>query len=310
MSTPLLYTIGVSAFAQVYKAFEAAWKAEQDQKIPSLNEDLRNGLNNLLGTQIRRSEIFQQDVSYLRQLAAAVHGSNAAEILNSWQKSEMLQDYLAHISSAISARPHVVIAYAWVMYMALFSGGRWIRMVLKDAGLQFWDGQRPREELVRQQEIRREKPTEGEDSNKGFTFLTFSGPHDGEDIKAAFKQHLASVETLLSDEQKQDIVDEARYIFQKSIDLVHELDNSAVAAMSQLAPTLPAEASLEKKATSRRIVKESLKIEKITKDTLSKQVLQLLLAIVVCASVLAILDVMKTNVMLQGNVVNFTEDNS
>ncbi len=49
-----------------------------------------------------------------------------------------LQAFLAHIRYSVARRPHVLIAYAWVFYMALFSGGRWIRAQLHGAGERFW----------------------------------------------------------------------------------------------------------------------------------------------------------------------------
>jgi len=203
----------------------------------------------------------------------------------------MLQEYLAHISNAISARPHVIVAYAWVMYMALFSGGRWIRMILKDAGSEFWEGRGP--------------GAHQQTALTVFTFLTFPGSHDGEDIKAAFKQQLAEVEEVLSAREKQDIVDEARYIFQKSIDLVHELDDLAVTIMSKLENTLPRNVSTMEIEQQHRIVRESLKIEKIKHSTLVTQALQLLVAIAVFVAMLVVVNVVKRNMMMHSGTTGF-----
>ena len=48
--------------------------------------------------------------------------------------------FLSRIKQSVRARPHVLLAYAWVFYMALFSGGRVLRGLLEGAGEEFWDG--------------------------------------------------------------------------------------------------------------------------------------------------------------------------
>ncbi|CZS95737.1 related to HMX1 ER localized, heme-binding peroxidase involved in the degradation of heme [Rhynchosporium agropyri] len=52
-----------------------------------------------------------------------------------------LAEFLQHTKSSVETNPHVLLAYAWVLYMALFSGGRYLRLALKEAGGQgeeFW----------------------------------------------------------------------------------------------------------------------------------------------------------------------------
>lgn len=62
----------------------------------------------------------------------------------------------------------------------------------------------------------------------GFSFLSFTGMQDGEEIKAAFKSRLAEAETLLTDEEKQDIIDVSQQLFDRSILLVNELDRAVL----------------------------------------------------------------------------------
>ncbi|PVH89961.1 heme oxygenase-like protein [Cadophora sp. DSE1049] len=52
-----------------------------------------------------------------------------------------LAEFLQHTKTSVEANPHVLLAYAWVLYMALFSGGRYLRAALIEAGGQgdtFW----------------------------------------------------------------------------------------------------------------------------------------------------------------------------
>lgn len=64
----------------------------------------------------------------------------------------------------------------------------------------------------------------------GFTFLSFDdddddgGKVDGEAIKATFKARLLEAETLLSQEERQEVVEMARELFERSILLVGEID--------------------------------------------------------------------------------------
>jgi len=61
--------------------------------------------------------------------------------LQAISQSGPLADFLQHTKTSVEANPHVLLAYAWVLYMALFSGGRYLRAALKEAGGQgntFW----------------------------------------------------------------------------------------------------------------------------------------------------------------------------
>lgn len=44
-----------------------------------------------------------------------------------------------HIQQSLLREPHIVLADAWVMYMALFNGVRWMGRQLLNAGEAFWN---------------------------------------------------------------------------------------------------------------------------------------------------------------------------
>ncbi|KAI1635914.1 hypothetical protein F4809DRAFT_663377 [Biscogniauxia mediterranea] len=52
--------------------------------------------------------------------------------------SPALGGFLSHARAEARRRPHVLVAYAWVLYMALFSGGRFIRASLEAVDPGFW----------------------------------------------------------------------------------------------------------------------------------------------------------------------------
>lgn len=60
----------------------------------------------------------------------------------------------------------------------------------------------------------------------GFSFLSFDGDHDGEDIKALFKTRIAEADLLLMPEERQDVVQAAQGLFDDCIMLVGMLDRA------------------------------------------------------------------------------------
>lgn len=208
--TPAVYTLGLSAFAQIFFAFEAAFtdlataEAARDQQPEAASSayhahELRKWLITLRPEGLARSASLTMDLRHLHRAKQAV----------------LSQDECAHIKRQVVdyylAKPHVLVAYTWVMYMAIFSGGRWIRQQLASAGPEFWAAPVPMDE----------KTT----SLPGFSFLSFpSSDQDGEDIKAEYKTRLAEAERLLTPAERQDVVEAARLLFEQCIEIVHFLD--------------------------------------------------------------------------------------
>jgi heme oxygenase len=174
-----------------------------------------------------------------------------------------------HIETRVRANPHLLIAYAWTLYLAVFSGGRYIRSNLCDAGEDFWLGRGTTSATHTQSAPAAEKksswnwrspvgrltlassqasastakwkkPTSVDDLRafeaKGLSLWFFPGPHDGEELRAEFKQNLYELEALLSVEQEMEIVAEAQAIFSRVEALVSELDTAFSAARAVAAP--------------------------------------------------------------------------
>ena len=125
-----------------------------------------------------------------------------------------------HITSSTSHAPHLLLAYTWVLYMALFSGGRYIRTKLREAGREFWNS-------CAEAEKKKEKEKDGDiniDIDKGaLSFWNFDGEADGEDIKAEFKQRFADIEGWLNDEERKGVVQEAVFIMESLMGVVEEI---------------------------------------------------------------------------------------
>ena len=174
-----------------------------------------------------------------------------AEHLDDAAESPVLAEFLHHIRHAVAGRPHVLVAYAWVLYMALFSGGRVIRAALERVDPDFWvpasasasassrqrkaagDARGPLrffsfntaldKDEVEDEDDADDNEEDGEADDQGDT--TPADDQDrGDALKATFKSRLTEAETLLTAEQRDEIVEEAHNIFVFMVRLVAELD--------------------------------------------------------------------------------------
>lgn len=152
--------------------------------------------------------------------------------------SDASAHFTQHIEAIVANKPHVLLAYAFVMYMAIFSGGRWIRSMLAAPGAGFWSAF----ELPQSppgsppiglayaassvhEKLRTFNQTQQETFEKtGLSLWFWSGLNDGLDIKAEFKHQLDLANELLTEEMRSDILAESRDIFIRCESLVGELD--------------------------------------------------------------------------------------
>lgn len=166
-----------------------------------------------------------------------------------------LLDFVIHVQSAIEQNPHVLVAYAWVFYMAIFSGGRFLRAELSTAGPDFWAGipidnsasvSQPSHLPSNSAQVRSANRSDSLEPRRhtirssahsescvahlppvlGLSFFHFFGDEDGEDIKREFKKRLLETEVLLTLSEREDILREAQAIFDRMIVLVGALDDA------------------------------------------------------------------------------------
>jgi hypothetical protein len=160
----------------------------------------------------------------------------------------VLAEFIPHLQESITNHPHVLVAYAWIFYMALFSGGRFIRAALEAAGPGFWGApsdpvqpcsrvcvepvpvQKLLDQCGKYAKLESEPATAGRDaaSEKRATapleFFRFATPEDGEDLKTEFKARVRECERVLTPTEKDQIIQEAVRIFGSMNDLVDDLD--------------------------------------------------------------------------------------
>lgn len=213
--TPLLFSRGIVPFARLFILFEIEWEllTRHVANIPSSGSDhdreLRTWLSNLRPKGMARSHRLRNDLKHLR-LVAGPSMFKTPELGSEWTKK---------MRSLMRNKPRVFMAFAWIFYMAIFSGGRWIRQQLANAGPEFWTQQASPIQLE-----------EGDQSPlldmPGFSFLSFDGDQDGEELKALFKTRLGEADRILTEEEKLEVIEVSRELFDRSIRLVTELDRA------------------------------------------------------------------------------------
>jgi len=199
-------------FARVFTLFEIEWELFTRHALnkPDLGSDheqeVRKWLAGLRPQGLARSHRLKDDLRHLR----AVGGARI------YDTPDLGEKWTNEMRILVRRKPHVFVAFAWVFYMAVFSGGRWIRQQLANSGTEFWLQQSNAIDTQRDEKTPLEVP--------GFSFLSFDGDEDGEDIKALFKARLSRAEELLTSQEKRDVIEAAELLFDRSILLVTEMD--------------------------------------------------------------------------------------
>lgn len=253
--TPSAYISGILHIAPIYINFESLW-----QRIIGRPKYQAKGYDQIHSTlvHLRLPDVLR--TGRLRGDIKTLSGCSEQEVDEQLLKicqNGKLSDFIAHTTNSVNAKPHVLLAYVWVMYMALFSGGRYIRASLQDAGAEFWSNlpsavpscphsrsllYRSLNEWGKSEEqipLPQKDPKSERQSpavNQGLQFFHFLGEEDGEDIKTELKARFAKAEMVLSASEKDDIVQEAQHIFDFMVEMVGELDRVCGLADQKNAP--------------------------------------------------------------------------
>jgi heme oxygenase len=212
-TTPYLFTAGLTVFGHLYTGFESAWSALQTQPTPPPPY-----LSKLHTPGLSRHARLHAD---LQTLTSPGPKSRLTEPQR--RKTAALRERTAHIHTRIDGlcreKPHLVLAYAWTLYLALFNGGRYIRSALEESGDAFWgvSGSKQGKEAY------------------PLSFWRWKGDDDGVAIEQAF--HVAFDRAAegegegegaewagLDRRERDEVVDEARAIFSLCHELVGVLD--------------------------------------------------------------------------------------
>ncbi|KAG6291808.1 hypothetical protein E4U46_000775 [Claviceps purpurea] len=215
----LAYASGLMHIAPIYSTFETAWSDILHESDPSkVSPEVLKALDSLHLPGLMRADRLEADIQSMMGWTQAA----TREQLNRVCETGHLEEFVSHIRRAISSKPHVLLAYSYILFMALFAGGRYMRATLESAGEDFWQ----RVPSSPDSQHGNEKSTT-EQCGMPLRFFHFDTPLDGEDLRRDFKQRLADAEMSLSYQEKHDIVQEAICIFENLILLVAQLDDVA-----------------------------------------------------------------------------------
>ncbi|KAJ9602764.1 hypothetical protein H2200_012544 [Cladophialophora chaetospira] len=197
-NSPISYAKGMTVFSQIYLAFEELLAMHQAFS----NERMRVIYDGIYIPQLLRTKRLGNDIALLKSRLP----QKEVEELGVLDKQSKVFSW--RIRDSLARRPHVMLAYTWTMYLALFNGGRWIRRQLASAGSHFWRGEVP-----------------------PLSFWDFGVVDqdnlDEDQLKTALKAKFGEAASHLTDDERGDVVDETNRLFDLCSEMVDFLDQGA-----------------------------------------------------------------------------------
>lgn len=174
-----LYREGLLSFAFVFKAFEEEWGSLMSSSSSNINPRIKKILQNLYSTPLLRTPQLTKDLQYY-------FGSTpfSTEAPTTIQRTA----YVAHIRQVVAEKPHVLIAYAYNYYMALFAGGKILKYQISKAKGFFPEryGMTEEDRIIAGTNL--------------FSFEVEKGKEDG--LRASFKGALGDLEDTLTVQER------------------------------------------------------------------------------------------------------------
>jgi hypothetical protein len=192
---------------------------ENNPSAPLNTTRIQNMLRMLYTPELPRTKALEDDLRFLSALCPP-DTPETNVLLQSLKDRDTGQRIGQEIRQRVQDKPHILVAYVWILYSALLYGGRDICALLLKAGSEFWG--------LSDAEI-------GSCRRASCPGLSFWHVDDGGgEVKARLRARLADVERVLSAQEQQDILDEAGRVFgllemlTRSLDEDVELLNASV----------------------------------------------------------------------------------
>ncbi|KAJ0116031.1 hem oxygenasemulti-helical [Diaporthe amygdali] len=272
---PSTYVSGLLHIGAVYIAFESLWQnilgihteiapipytypfhnnistsspnLSHEATPTEVTERLRQVLETAYWPNMLRTARVKADIAAMTGWPAHV----VDDQLRSAGTTGALGTFLVHIKEVVDARPHLLLAYAYSLYLALLSGGSYIRMELMYLRAEFWltvpepirPGMVPcTRELEGSGGSMRHSSSEYDSGQHGLamedpsvtlplSFFDFDTPlgHENprqkaKDLKAEFKRRFADAEQALTEPERRDVIAESVVVFQHLEAVVGQLD--------------------------------------------------------------------------------------
>lgn len=168
------------------------WTDESASDASSLDDEerIRTLLRLIYIPELPRTRFLQADLSLLRSMDP--HDQRLPQ--SRGYELEMKND----IYERVMKKPHLLVAYTWIMYSAILFGGREICAQLLKAGPEFWGL-----------------------SDADFTSsrtpspLSFWNIDDYMAVRTKFRERILKADALLTSQERQEILDESGEIFRK-----------------------------------------------------------------------------------------------
>lgn len=192
-----IYRQGLQAFYHVFAAIEESLYAQLEDESSEWTPMLKS----VWKPEMARREKGQQDLLFY-------YDGHKEKFINPIMPAQV--EFVNHIREVTSAKPYLLFAYLHVMYLALFAGGRVMRLSLGRA-----TGLFPRKDGVNHDEY----------VKSGTNFFRFD-VDDESTFRILYKRDYELVTRhALTEEQKQEIIAESKYIFEQNAKAVIELEH-------------------------------------------------------------------------------------
>lgn len=230
---PGLYACGLLHILPVYMTFEQLWLDILDtppgDAPGQISERVHTILKEIHLPQLFRSDRLRADIKSMTGWTDDILDLQ----INGIKGTGELSVFISHIKQVVYAKPHVLIAYSYNLFMALFAGGRFIRAILEKAGEEFWQivpeniktTMQPCEPgLVIESSLEQIEEDIHNTNLMPLRYWAFDSENDGEDLKQEYKAKLLQWESELTAEEREDILQESVYILENIGLLVGQLD--------------------------------------------------------------------------------------
>ncbi|KHN97521.1 heme-binding peroxidase [Metarhizium album ARSEF 1941] len=215
--SPALYTLGLSRYAEIYRGLEEVWHAQigdgaecmgdisnEPSSYGTDKERIQAVLRMIYLPELLRTKRLQADFAALKQLHRAAASVDTTRGNAGTEFRRYIEDY-------IPTKPHLLVVYAWIMYQALFNGGRFIRKQLVKAGPEFWGL----------------SAAEMDPSAALPPPLSFWRVEEEASVEARFRDRVVTAGKLLTERERLEIYDEALEIFRRCQLITIQLDEDA-----------------------------------------------------------------------------------
>ena len=201
---PKIYRQGLQSFYHVFATVERCLT----QQI-NANNEWSDMLNEIWKPEIARTEKCEQDLMFY-------YDDNREKFEKPIMPEQI--EFVNHIVKSVHDKPYLLLAYLHVMYLALFAGGRIMRSSISRA-----TGLFPQKNGLSHEEI----------VKLGTNFFTFDVA-DENLLRLVYKRDYELLtRSGLTEEQKLEVIEESKYIFEQNGKCVSELERHNLVRLSR-----------------------------------------------------------------------------